>query len=221
MTQERAKKAAAEKAIDLIKEGMIVGLGTGSTAEFFIEALANKNQAIRCVASSKTSSIKAQERGLSLVDLNDVGHVDLYVDGADQIDPENGWMIKGGGGAHLREKILASASKKRIIIVDETKISTPLSGIKLPVEVLFYGAMWSKLFIESMGYNTSWRYDESSDFFLTDNGNVLLDILPPFDNKKTEELLKVPSVVDTGLFQGLADLIIVGHLNGSTTQYAM
>src|SRR5947208_2000588 len=111
-----AKERAGRKAAELIRDGMVVGLGTGSTAYFFIQALCEKKLSIKTVASSRASAELAKKGGLNVVDINTVDHIDITVDGADEIDPKKR-MIKGGGGAHLREKVLAFASKEMIVIV--------------------------------------------------------------------------------------------------------
>src|SRR3990167_2227814 len=142
MSQEKAKQEAALKAVEFIQDGMIVGLGSGTTAAYFIQALAERVKQglkIQSVASSHPSADLAKKGGIKVLDLNAVSHVDLTIDGADEIDRKKR-MIKGGGGAHVREKILACASKEMVVIVDESKRVERLGKAKLPVEVLFYGS---------------------------------------------------------------------------------
>ena len=160
MTIEDAKKAAGQAAADLIKNDMIVGLGTGSTANYFIEALAFRvKQGLHLkavVPSSKRSHDLAKRLALPVQDINDVPHIDITVDGADEIDPLKR-MIKGGGGAHVREKILAANSHEMIVIVDETKRVSKVGVGKLPVEILFFGSPATRNNLEKMGYFGKWR----------------------------------------------------------------
>ena len=138
MEQEKIKQAVGHKAADLIQDGMLVGLGTGSTVFYFIEKLIERVKDglhIRAVSSSLRSAELASKGGIPLIDINTLSHLDITVDGADEIDHEKR-MIKGGGGALLREKIVASMSKEMIVVVDESKLSAKLGRCKLPVEVI-------------------------------------------------------------------------------------
>lgn len=210
---EAEKKAAGRKAAQLIQNGMIVGLGTGTTAACFIEALIERHLHIRAVASSRASADLARKGGIHVVDLNEVPHVDITVDGADEIDPLKR-MIKGGGGAHVREKILAYASKELVIVVDKSKCVEKLGKAKLPVEVLFFGSPSTRHQLEKLGFKGEWRKQSDGSFFITENGNLIFDIHFPhlLQNPEAEHLkiIQVPGVVDTGFFFGIAGRVIVG-----------
>ncbi|MEN9654257.1 MAG: ribose-5-phosphate isomerase [Chlamydiota bacterium] len=221
MSQEDAKQAAALKAAEFVESGMIVGLGTGTTARYFIDRLIEKAKdglSIQVVASSKESADRAKKGKLKVRELNDVTHVDLTVDGADEIDPQKR-MIKGGGGALVREKILGYASHELMIIVDETKCRPRLGHVKLPVEVIFYGSPSTRRRIEKLGLSPTWRMKEDRTLFVTDNGNLILDVtLPstPFSPEELHEQIKaIPGVVDTGFFFGIAGRVIVGQFSGA------
>lgn len=224
MTIEQAKKAAGEKAASLIEAGQIVGLGTGSTARYFIEALGervSKGLSIKAVASSKASEELAKELGIPLQTLEEIPWIDVTVDGADEIDPE-GRMIKGGGGAHVREKIVASLSHQMYVIVDETKLVAEIGQGKLPLEILPFGAEATRKKIEALGYRSSFRVDAKGEKCITDNGGYLLDLAfesPPEDPEKVEALLRsIPGLVDTGFFFGYASLLLIGYKNGLVEQ---
>lgn len=217
------KKAAGEKAATLIEDGMIVGLGTGSTAAYFIKALIKKKIRIKTVASSQRSEEMAKAGGLHVLNINEVDHIDITVDGADEIDHQKR-LIKGGGGAHVREKILACASSEMIVIVDESKVVSQLGKAKLPVEILPYGHIFARKRIEALGYIGTWRVAEvtqlNQELYVTENGNFLLDIHFPTLLKNPEdiheELLQIPGVVDTGFFFNIAKRAIVGRKDGTT-----
>lgn len=217
---ESIKSAVGKKAAELIQQEMVVGLGTGSTANFFIDHLierCKRGLRIKAVSSSKGSLERAKKGGIPIYDINEVSHIDITVDGADEIDPQKR-MIKGGGGAHVREKILASSSNEMVVIVDETKLVDRVGKSKLPVEVLFYGSSATRRKIEKLGYHGKWRMNEDQSLYVTDNGNILLDIFfdsPPSDPEHVHSQIKhVPGVLDTGFFFGLAGRVIIGYLNG-------
>ena len=221
MSIEEAKRAAGRKAAELIENGMIVGLGTGSTAACFIDALSERCRnglKIEAAASSRASTDQAQKGGIQVVDLNSVSRIDITVDGADEIDPLKR-MIKGGGGAHVREKILAAASGEMIVIIDESKQVPSVGRTKLPVEILFYGSPSTRKKIEDLGYEGKWRMNGDGTFFISENGNLLFDIRfdsPPLSPEEThEKIIRIPGVVDTGFFFGLAGRVIVGRADGS------
>ena len=222
MILEDAKQAAGRKAVEFIQDGMIVGLGSGSTAAHFIEALvvrAKKGLRIQAVASSRHSADLAKRGGIPILDINAVPRIDITVDGADEIDPKKR-MIKGGGGAHVREKILASASAEMVVIVDESKLVPALGRAKLPVEILFYGSPSTRQKIEEMGYRGSWRLGPDGSFYITENGNLLFDIQfpsPPLHpEKEHSQLIQIPGVIDTGFFFDIAGRVIVGYSDGRT-----
>ncbi|MBI5272713.1 MAG: ribose-5-phosphate isomerase RpiA [Chlamydiia bacterium] len=222
MTLEDAKQASGYKAAEFVENGMIVGLGTGTTTAYFIQALLGrmgKGLNIQTVASSRHSADQARKGGLTVLDINEAPRIDLTVDGADEIDPQKR-MIKGGGGAHVREKILASSSTEMVVIVDETKLVPQLGHVKLPVEILFYGSSATQSKIDALGYKGAWRMDPSGTLFLSENGNLIYDIHFPFPPKHPEQLhlqmIQIPGVVDTGFFFRLAGRVVVGRSDGST-----
>ena len=221
---EIGKQAAGAKAAELIESGMVIGLGTGSTASFFIKALIErKDLRIKAVSSSKKSEEIARAGGIQVLDINDVSQIDITVDGADQIDSKMR-MIKGGGGALTREKILASSSAVMVVIVDESKVTKALGTVKLPLEIIPFGSLMTKRRIEALGFSGSWRLKNPSDFpqelFLTDNGNYIFDIFfdsPPKDPEKIHlDLVQIPGIVETGFFFNLASKVIVGKEDKST-----
>lgn len=212
------KEIAGRKAAELIEDGMIVGLGTGSTAHYFIQALIEKKLSIKTVASSRASAELAKKGGLEVVDINTVGRIDITVDGADEIDPQKR-MIKGGGGAHVREKILACASREMVVIVDESKLVPHLgTKAKLPVEILFFGSEAARAKIETLHFPGRWRKKPDGTLFITENGNLIFDIeykAPPRSPEKDHDMLRsIPGVVDTGYFFNIAGRVIVGYENG-------
>ncbi len=216
---EDKKRRAGEKAVDWVEDGMVLGLGTGSTAYFAIRAIGEmvrEGYDLRGVPTSKRSEELAVEMGIPLVSLNDVDRIDLTIDGADEVDPSLN-LIKGLGGALVREKIVAYASEEEIIVVDDSKMVEAL-GTKspLPVEVVQFGNMRTKRSIESLGCEV--RLRGGAEPFVTDNGNLIYDchfgrISEP--RRVTEELNAIPGVVDNGLFLGLVSRVVVGK-DGST-----
>lgn len=221
MSQD-AKEAAGRKAAQWIESGMIVGLGSGSTAECFIKSLierCRKGLRIKAVASSRASTDLAQKGGIEVLDINSVPRIDITVDGADEIDPQKR-MIKGGGGAHVREKILASASDEMVVIVDETKLVPSVGRGKLPIEVMFYGSPATRMKIEELGHPGKWRLNPDGTLFITENGNLLFDITfdsPPESPEQVDNALRrVPGVIDTGFFFNLAGRVIVGYPDNET-----
>lgn len=216
-----AKKAVGRKAVEFIKSGMIVGLGSGSTAECFIRSLAQackEDLQIRAVASSRASADLARKGGIEVLDINSVPRIDITVDGADEIDPKKR-MIKGGGGAHVREKILASSSNQMIVIVDESKLVPTIGQHKLPIEVLFYGSPATRTKIEQLGYKVKWRLNADETLFTTDNGNLILDLFfetpPDMPEELHLTLINIPGVIDTGFFFNLADKVLIGRADGA------
>jgi ribose 5-phosphate isomerase A len=215
-----AKKAAGEAAAELIKDGMLVGLGTGSTAAFFIQALGKRCQEglkISAVATSQQSSRQAQQFDIPLEDPNSIVSLDVTVDGADEIDHHKN-MIKGGGGALLREKLLAQSSKEMIVIVDETKLVDYLGTHPLPVEIVkfLYRSILQR--IKDHGYQGTLRLTREHEPYLTDNGNFIVDIqypTPIIDPIKEHERLKnITGVIETGLFFNLAGRVVIGYEDG-------
>lgn len=212
------KKAAAEAAIDLVKDGMIVGLGTGSTANHAIEGLGRRVGAglrIKGVATSKATEQLARKVGIPITTLEEVGEVDLTIDGADEVDPSFN-LIKGMGGALLREKIVAFASKQEVIIVDDSKLVEVLGKKSpLPVEVLPFGHTKTRDALESLGCKASLKGGSAP--FLTDNGNLIYECR--FEGIEDAEMLEaeidlIPGVVESGLFIDLATTVVVASAKG-------
>jgi ribose 5-phosphate isomerase A len=221
--QDEAKKAAAAQAIErFLKDGMTIGLGSGTTSRWFVRILGERvAQGLRVIGvpSSKSTGQLAEEVGVALADLNEVGQLDLTIDGADEIDPQ-GQMIKGGGANLLWEKIVACASKKMVCIVDESKMVKDLGRFPLPVEVIPFA--WRsterhlrKLFEENdLGEPKIEMRGGVGAPLITDSGHYLLDchlerIAKP--ESLGEKLKQIPGVVEHGLFIGIATDAVVGH----------
>jgi len=215
-----AKKAAGQAAANLVENEMIVGLGTGSTAIHFIEALIERRRlglTIKAVATSLRSQTLAEQGNIPLVDINSLISIDLTVDGADEITPEL-QMIKGGGGALLREKIVAHMSQQMIVIVDESKLVENLGKFPLPVEITPFAHRVTLQFLSRMGYLPKLRLVDTEKPYITDNGNYIADLTLPFPcldpythNLKIRSL---PGVVETGFFLETADQMIIGYPDG-------
>ncbi|GAA3915199.1 ribose-5-phosphate isomerase RpiA [Luteimonas lutimaris] len=205
-----AKRIAAEKAIEFVEDGMIVGVGTGSTVAYFIDALAGLRHRIEgAVSSSDQSSARLRGHGIEVIDLNNAGRLALYVDGADECDPRK-CLIKGGGAALTREKIIAEASDKFICIIDPSKQVDVLGRFPLPVEVIpMARSLVARAIVAATGAQPVWREGVE-----TDNGNWILDvhglrITEPLVLER--ELNQIPGVVSVGLFaRRPADVVIVG-----------
>ncbi|MEM1193843.1 MAG: ribose-5-phosphate isomerase RpiA [Pseudomonadota bacterium] len=226
MPSDRAKKAAAIKALDLVQPEMTLGLGTGSTAALFIRALGERARDglyVRGVPTSRESERLALEYGIDLVTPNETTQIDLAIDGADEVNPQ-GALIKGGGAALLREKIIADAALKFVVIADASKLVTTLGAFALPVEIEPFGWALSVQAVRKTladlgfsGANVSLRGDERG-ILHTDGGHYILDctlgrIEAPasLDTK----LKAIPGVIETGLFVDQPDLIILGKDDGS------
>lgn len=219
---KKAKKAAARAAANLIQDGMLVGLGTGSTAEYFIEKLIERCKQhelkITVFPSSEKSAKLALAGGISLCDENHVTTLDLTVDGADEVDPQKR-LIKGGGGALLREKIVATMSKEMIVIVDQNKIVNELGSFPLPVEIVPFAHQATIHHVRNHGYDCTHRKNKEGKLFITDNGNYIIDITFPklcHHPEKDNAILKsIPGVVETGFFFNIAGRVIIGHTDGT------
>ena len=216
-----AKKLAAEKAVEFVQDGMIVGLGTGSTSFFAIHRIAERIKQeglkIQAVSSSKSSEELAVQLGIPLIPFAEVDSIDLTIDGADEVDGAFN-LIKGGGGALLREKILASNSRKFIVIVDESKVVKRLGKFPLPVEIVPFAA---ELTIKNLGKHECTPTVRMIDGkpFLTDNGNWIVDcrfgeIANP--DVLGRQLKAIAGVVEHGLFIAMTDTVAVGHSDGTT-----
>lgn len=219
---ELMKKNAGYLAASFVQNGMTIGLGTGSTAKYFIEKIAERIQKehlkLTAVASSIKSLEQAQKAGIPIVDINTLTSIDLTVDGADEIDAKKR-MIKGGGGALLREKILASMSKEMVVIVDESKVVPLLGHHKLPVEIATFAHQVTLHHIQKLGFSAAFRCEKSSqEYYVTDNGNYLIDIQfssPLQQPEKEHALIKeIPGVVDTGFFFHLAGRVVIAFTDG-------
>ena len=216
MSADNYKKAAAVAALDYIEPGMIVGVGTGSTANHFIDALAGiKGKIDGTVASSETSAARLKQHGIQVMDLNACGDLQVYVDGADEANKYL-HLVKGGGGALTREKIVAAASKKFICIADDSKLVDVLGKFPLPIEVIPMARSYVARQIVKLGGKPVWR-----EKFVTDNGNIILDVhnLSIAEPTKLEaELNNIAGVVTNGLFAlRPADVLILGGPNGVRT----
>ncbi len=213
--RKEPKRRAAERALELVHAGQVIGLGTGSTAKFAIEGLGRlvrHGLSIKGVPTSIATERMARELAIPLVDLNEAGVIDLTVDGADEVDADFN-MIKGGGGALTREKLVALASAKRVILVDESKLVSRLGQSRmLPVEVLPFAWTLTARLLNGLGCAASLR-EQGERPFVTDNGNYILDCAfgPIEDAVALEQRIKLlPGVIECGLFIGIADTLVIG-----------
>lgn len=216
MNQDEMKKAVARAALEYVEPDTIVGIGTGSTANHFIDYLAEiKHKIEGTVASSKASADRLKSHGIPVLDLNMVDDIAVYVDGADETN-RNRQLIKGGGGALTREKIVAAASRKFVCIVDETKVVDILGKFPLPVEVIPMARSLVARQLVKLGGEPVYR-----EGFVTDNGNIILDVhgLEIMEPAKLEaELNNIVGVVTNGLFaRAPADVVLVGAPDGVKT----
>ncbi|MCD6481381.1 MAG: ribose-5-phosphate isomerase RpiA [Thermoplasmata archaeon] len=210
---EELKKLAAMEAVKRVKDGMVVGLGTGSTAKYAIieiGKMVREGMEIVGIATSLESERIAKEAGIKLADINDYDAIDITIDGADEVDAHLN-LIKGGGGALLREKMVASCTRKEVIIVDERKMVTRFS-FPLPVEVVKFGWKRTADKLASLNFNPQLRHG-----FVTDNGNYILDChyeaMEDY-RKLHDEINSIVGVVENGLFIDMADEVIVGTNDG-------
>jgi ribose 5-phosphate isomerase A len=227
MTPDMMKIAAAVRALAYVEPGMRLGLGTGSTAAHFVNLLAQEVQKgldVICVPTSEATRRQAETLGIPLTTLDDVPFLDLTVDGADEIDKELR-LIKGGGGALLREKIVATASDRMLVIADEAKLVDTLGAFPLPVEVVTFGLNATRNMIEMLAADAgcqgeiTLRVKADGSIFKTDGGNVIFDChFGRIDDPESlDEALKfIPGVVENGLFLGIADAAVVGGRDGIT-----
>lgn len=218
ITQEEMKQLAATHAIKYVEDDMIVGVGTGSTVKYFIDVLKNKKNIIRgAVSSSEQSTALLKQYGIQVFDLNSVGEVDIYVDGADEINPLKE-MIKGGGAALTREKVIASCARKFICIADNSKYVERLGKFPLPIEVIPMARSYVARQMVKLGGAPNWR-----EGVITDNGNVMLDIynleiLKPIELE--EAINNIVGVVTNGLFaRRSADILILAKTDGNVYEY--
>ena len=217
MTQDEMKIEVAKAALKYVVPDSIIGVGTGSTANFFIDELATIKEHIKgAVASSVATSNRLEDHGITVFDLNDVEKISVYIDGADESDKQLN-LIKGGGGALTREKIVAAVSSQFVCIADESKLVSVLGAFPLPVEVIPMSANYVKRqIVKTIGGSAILR-----EGFTTDNGNLILDIhnLKIEDPKRLEnQLNNIMGVVTNGLFAGRsADILLLGTANGVQT----
>ncbi|MBY9082242.1 ribose-5-phosphate isomerase RpiA [Paenibacillus sp. HN-1] len=213
------KRLAAEAAVEYVKDGMKVGLGTGSTAYWAINKLGERVKEglkITAVATSVASEEQARELGIPLVPFAEVDHLDLTIDGADELDG-NLRLIKGGGGALLREKIVAMGSDRMIVVADESKAVRTLGKFPLPVEIVPFAWEWTLKDILKLGCEAELRVD-GSELYKTDNGNYIADCrFGSIDDPAAvaAALQNIPGVVEHGLFIGIAGMAIVGKSDGT------
>lgn len=220
-TQDQLKKAVGEKAASLVKDGMKVGLGSGSTVYWLVRALGERVQQegihIEGIPSSIETGEWAKEFGVPLTDFAATKELDITIDGSDEVDPDF-QLIKGGGAALFREKIIAQAAKELIIIVDESKMVEQLGAYALPVEILPFAWERTAYEIEKLGCVPKLRLRDGESL-VTDNGNYIVDC--PFEkiNDPADldgKLQRIVGVVETGLFIDMADSVIIGGSEGVT-----
>ncbi|MDP1911277.1 MAG: ribose-5-phosphate isomerase RpiA [Hyphomicrobium sp.] len=227
MSSDAFKVAAAERAIEFVENGMRLGLGTGSTAAKFVDLLGKKVAGgldVVCVATSQATQAQAEALGIRMATLDDLPFLDLTVDGADEIDGDLR-LIKGGGGALLREKIVATASGRMVVIADASKKVETLGAFPLPLEVVPFGLTATRNMITALAADVGCEGDikvrvlAGGKAFLTDGGNLILDChFGRIDEpEELDEALKlIPGVVENGLFIGIADLAVIAGADGVT-----
>jgi ribose 5-phosphate isomerase A len=225
MSVDSYKRAAARHALGLVEPRMRLGLGTGSTASIFVELLGERVReglSVLCVPTSEDTRIKAAKLGIPLSTLDETPLLDLTIDGADELDPELR-LIKGGGGALLREKIVATASDRMVVIADMSKKVEKLGAFPLPVEVVRFGVTATRNMIEMLAADSgchgeiTLRLGKNGEPFLTDGGNLIFDCAfgKIDDPESLDEALKfIPGVVENGLFLGIADAAYIGGPDG-------
>ncbi|WP_167549601.1 ribose-5-phosphate isomerase RpiA [Paenibacillus borealis] len=213
------KQLAAEKAVEYVRDGMKVGLGTGSTAYWAIRKLGERVSEglnITAVATSQASEDQARELGIPLVAFGDVDHLDLTIDGADELDGSL-QLIKGGGGALLREKIVAMGSTRMIVVADESKAVTTLGKFPLPVEIVPFAWEWTVADLAKLGCKPELRRS-GGELYKTDNGNYIADCRFEAIDSAADlalALQRIPGVVEHGLFIGIADMAVIGKNDGT------
>ncbi|MDD2800892.1 MAG: ribose-5-phosphate isomerase RpiA [Methylobacter sp.] len=209
MTQDELKQKVAQAALKYIKDVPIIGVGTGSTVNHFIDYLADfRGQIEGAVSSSESSTQRLKKLGIPVLDLNSVGPLEVYIDGADEVNPQK-HLIKGGGGALTREKIIAAASKQFVCIVDENKTVDILGAFPLPVEVVPMARSYVARELVKLGGQPIWREN-----YITDNHNEILDVhnLSIMEPKKLEAIINnIVGVVTVGIFaERPADIVLIG-----------
>ncbi|MFH5773442.1 ribose-5-phosphate isomerase RpiA [Paracoccus sp. NGMCC 1.201697] len=229
-TIDLSKDAAARAAVQLVENGMKLGLGTGSTAKVFVDRLAERVHAegmdLRCASTSKATADQARNLGLVVMELDDLGWLDLTIDGADEVDPDLN-LIKGGGAAHLREKIVATASDRMVVVADQGKVVDCLGKFKLPVEVIPFGWQSTRTHIErvleelGMAERPAILRERDGKPVLTDESNLILDLaLEQIHDARAlaRGLSSIAGVVEHGLFLNICSLAIIGCPDGSVVE---
>jgi ribose 5-phosphate isomerase A len=223
MAPDEIKKLVGIKAAEYVQDGMIVGMGTGSTANHFIRALAGRVRQglkITAVPTSLQTQRLALEQGIPVVDFNDAATIDIAMDGADEVSVDRN-LIKGGGGALLQEKMIAYAAARFIVIADESKLVPRLGKFPLAVEVVPYAWKKVKAYIETLGCRDVVLRNRNEDIVVTDHGHNILDChfeLIDDPLKLEQQLHSIPGVVETGLFVGFADAALIGYSDGSVRE---
>lgn len=225
LTPDRQKAEAAHKAMEFVRDRQLLGLGTGSTMKYFLTTLGQRVQQglqVRGVPTSQATAEYARQQGIPLLSNEECWDIDVAVDGADQVDPRLD-LVKGGGGALLREKIVARAARQFIVIVDQAK-QVPHLGLPfpLPVEIVPFGWRTTQRHLENLGWPSVLR-QENGQPFVTDNGNYVVDVqIPEITEPSVLEtsLKQIPGVVECGLFVRMASLVIVGTSEGPLVIHA-
>jgi ribose 5-phosphate isomerase A len=223
--QNQWKKAAAEEALKLVEDGMVLGLGTGSTAAFFVSALgrriAEDGLRISAIPTSVQTETQAHSLRLPLTTLAQHAQIDLTIDGADEVERGTLYLIKGHGGALLREKIVAAASRRMVVIADETKLVERLGSlVSVPIEVVRFGWQATGRRLTELGGNPSLRLGSDKKPYVTDSGNYIMDCaFGPIEKPKeiAHDLDHVVGAVEHGLFLGYTQEVIVGGREGVQT----
>jgi ribose 5-phosphate isomerase A len=219
MTQDEAKRMAARRALEFVEDGMLLGLGSGTTSAMFIQELGERVKQglrVRGIATSVASEKLAESLSIPITNFDESPELDLAIDGADEVGPGLA-LIKGGGGALLREKIVASAARKFIVIADSTKLVRQLGRFPLPVEVIKMALPIVTRKFEALGLNPKLRHHPDGSKYLTDENNYILDcscgeITNPA--KTAAEIRGIPGVVEHGLFLGMASLALIASETG-------
>jgi len=214
------KREAAKVAAKLVRDKMVVGLGSGTTVAEIIRVLAKLKSKATFISSSSTTQRLAGDLGLKLSSLDVHDKLDLTIDGADEVDPDFN-MIKGGGGAHTREKIVAGAAKRVVIVVDRTKLVEKLGErAPVPVEVLPFAREYTMRKLVGLGGNPKLRMSPSGAPFITDNGNYVVDTKfrsIPKPAELEQQINRMPGVIENGLFVDVTDILLVGYSGGCKT----
>ncbi|HEU4380585.1 MAG TPA: ribose-5-phosphate isomerase RpiA [Hyphomicrobiaceae bacterium] len=225
MSADSLKQQAAERALEFVENGMSLGLGSGSTAAKFVDLVGQRVKAglqVKCVPTSEATRAQAERLGIPLTSLDDTPFLDLTVDGADEIDAQLR-LIKGGGGALLREKIVATASQRMVVITDASKLVVTLGKFPLPIEVVRFGLAATRNMVEVLSADAGCegeikvRLAADGKPFETDGGNLILDCAfgQIADPEALEDALKlIPGVVESGLFLGIADAAVIAGPDG-------